>query len=67
MAKVIEAAGDKIRLSIEDIDIDTNPVLVKQYQIRSVPTLVIVDVDGRELSRSVGMSSEDAVLRFLAS
>jgi len=67
MAKVIETAGDKILLPIEDIDIDTNPVLVKKYQIRSVPTLLIVDVDGRELSRSVGVSSEDVVLRFLAS
>ena len=66
MTKVFEAAGDKICFPVEEIDIDTNPELVKQYGIRGVPTLVVLDVDGLEVGRSVGMVSEAAVLRFLA-
>lgn len=48
---VNELYGD--RINIEKIDVDDNPELAVNHQIRGVPSLVIVNDNG-ELSRQVG-------------
>lgn len=53
---------DKI---IESIDIDENGDLATKFNVRSVPTCIIVDDDGNELSRHVGMMSKDQFLKFI--
>lgn len=49
-------AGMKIETPIEEIDIDEQEELAIQYQIRSVPTLVMLD-DDKEVKRVTGMQS----------
>lgn len=65
LSKVIEEAGDKITMPIEDIDIEQNTELAVKYGIRGVPALVIVDEDGKEIKRQSGMLMEDKLLEFL--
>lgn len=48
--------GATIDLPIEVIDIDDNQELSVKYQVRSVPTLVMID-DDVEVKRSVGLLS----------
>lgn len=36
------------------VDIDENPEARTQYEVRSVPTVILVDEDGKELERLVG-------------
>jgi len=54
LSKTIE--GMTIETPIEEIDIDEQEELAIQYQIRSVPTLVMLD-DDKEVKRVTGMQS----------
>lgn len=65
LSKIIEEAGDKITMPIEDIDIEQNIELAQKYGIRGVPALVIVDEEGTEIKRQSGMLMEDKLLEFL--
>lgn len=65
LSMVIAGAGDKITIPIENIDIDRNIMESVQYDVRSVPMLVLVDDNGKEIKRLNGMVSETQLLEFL--
>lgn len=65
LSKTINELGDKITMPIEVVDVDENAELAKQYGVRGVPTMVIVDDTGKELNRKVGVVREADLLRFL--
>lgn len=39
------------------VDIDEKPEIRADYEVRSVPTVILVDVDGEEIERLVGAQS----------
>lgn len=39
------------------VDIDEQPEIRADYEVRSVPTVILVDVDGEEIERLVGAQS----------
>jgi|SRR5690606_13160604 len=51
-------------VSFQEVDVDDNPDLAKDYKIRSVPT-VIVFRDGEEVTRLVGSVMVDALKKSL--
>lgn len=65
LTRIIEDAADQITLPIENVDIDSNLDLARQYGIRGVPTMVIVDDAGVEVKRQSGMMMEKELLEFL--
>ena len=46
---------------VEKVNVDNAPALAAAYNVRSVPTVIIVDRSGNETGRSVGMLSESQV------
>ena len=48
------------RLELQEIDVDHEQVLAQQYNVRSMPTLVLVR-DGREVGRVVGLRPRNFV------
>ena len=40
---------------IEDIDVDENPEKTLEYNVRNVPTLILIDEDEKELWRHSGI------------
>lgn len=50
---------------IESVDIDENTDLAALYSIRSVPTCVIVDDEGKEIDRKVGMMDKTTFTNFI--
>jgi len=46
---------------VEKVNVDNAPALAAAYNVRSVPTVVVVDRSGNETGRSVGMLSESQV------
>jgi thioredoxin 1 len=65
LTKIMEDAAGQITTPIEKIDIDENMDLAKQYGIRGVPTLVLVDDEGKEIKRQSGVMMEAQLLEFL--
>lgn len=46
---------------VEKVNVDNVPAVAAAYNVRSVPTIVVVNNTGNELGRSVGMISESQV------
>ena len=46
---------------VEKVNVDNAPAVAAAYNVRSVPTVVVVDRSGNETGRSVGMLSENQV------
>jgi thioredoxin 1 len=63
LAKTLESMD--LNVEIESVDIDAEPSRVAKFGIRGVPTMVLVDDNGKELSRSVGVMSSKEILEWL--
>jgi thiol:disulfide interchange protein len=48
------------------VDTDQNPSLSARYQVESLPSVVLLDADGRVVKRHTGYLPRSGVLRFLA-
>lgn len=62
-SQIFERAGD-IGVPIVEVDIDANMELAQQYQVRGVPTLVLVD-NGAEINRKTGILMQGDIPEFL--
>ncbi|MXR51836.1 thioredoxin fold domain-containing protein [Halovenus sp. WSH3] len=52
-----EDLGD--RLSVEKIDVDENQDVANEYQVRSIPTIVIEDEDGSVIEKFIGVTQRE--------
>ena len=52
-----ELAG---RIRVAKLDVDENPVTARRFDIRSIPTLLVI-AGGREVDRIVGAQSKQAI------
>jgi thioredoxin 1 len=62
LGQVLQSIDSQV--PIEVVDIDEKPELAAQYQVRGVPTLVMVE-NGTELKRFSGMKPEGFVREWL--
>lgn len=65
LTMTLNGMADKITMPIEEVDIDANMDVARQYNVRSVPTMVVVDDAGAEVKRVVGMMNESQIVEFL--
>ena len=65
--KMLAVITDNMDLpyDMESIDIDEQSEMAMQYNIRGVPTLVLVDDVGNEVKRNVGMITRDKLLEWI--
>jgi thioredoxin 1 len=59
------AAENVERLTVAKLDVDANPVTARQYQVVSIPTLIVFK-DGQPVARMVGARSKSALLGELS-
>ena len=64
LSKTIETIEDEIPFEIEEIDADTNIDMAQKYNIRGLPTMVIVDGE-TEVKRHIGNMTADQVRKFV--
>ena len=62
MSPLIEQMGKQGRIKVKKVNIDYDAQLPQKYNIKSVPTMVLTDLDGNEISRKVGQLSEQQIL-----
>lgn len=67
VAPVLEqiAAENVERLTVAKLDVDANPVTTQQYQVVSIPTMIVFK-DGEPVARVVGAHGKAALLRELS-
>lgn len=61
LSKSLEDAG----IEHQSIDVDENEELTEKYNVRSVPTIVILDKDDNEIGRFVGSRTKEQLLEEL--
>jgi thioredoxin 1 len=49
-------------IPVQKVNVDEQNDLAMQYSVRSVPTIVLVNESGKELSRHVGVQQKSMVL-----
>lgn len=60
LSAMLAAMGE----TVEEVDIDENEELVAKYGIRGVPTMVMLDEAGNEVSRVVGTKSTPELTKW---
>ena len=61
-----EIAGEKAgSLTVAKLDVDANPLTAQQYQVVSIPTLIMFK-DGQSVARMVGARGKSALLSELS-
>ena len=65
LTRIMEYASEQITITVENIDIDKDMDTAIKYGVRGVPTMVLIDDDGKELARKVGMMQEQELITFL--
>jgi len=45
------------RVDVESVNVDTNPELVNQYNIRSIPTFLFLNKDGNVFNHIIGSAT----------
>lgn len=58
IAPIVEAVTEKYGIELVEVDVDEQQEVTAQYRVRGVPTLVLVDDQGNEVSRKVGGVSQ---------
>ena len=52
-------------IEVVPINIDVDTASAKAYNVRALPTLVLLDSTGEELERSTGALTKDQLMKFL--
>jgi thioredoxin 1 len=65
LTRIIEIAGEKVTIPVENVNIDENIFLAQEFKVRSVPTMILVDDTENEIKRHVGLVNEEKLLEFL--
>ena len=61
---VNKVASENKDIKVVRIDVDQNEDLMNQYNVRSIPTLVVIE-KGKEINRQVGLISEEGILKLI--
>ena len=51
-------------MNVKKVNCDYDVSLVQRYSIKSIPTLVLTDLEGNEIGRRVGASSKQQITDF---
>ena len=54
MSPLLEQMGKKGQVKVKKINIDYDASLPAEYNIKSIPTMVLTDLGGNEIKRHVG-------------
>ena len=65
LSKTIDRIDTEVPIQV--IDIDDQPELAQHFNIRSVPTLVKIDEEKKEVERTVGMATQSDLDKFINS
>ena len=63
--KVLLKAFEEAKIEHQAIDVDENEELADKYNVKSVPTVIVLNNEGEELGRFVGPRTKEQLLEEL--
>ena len=64
MSPLMEQLEKQGKIKMKKVNVDYDVTLSQKYGVRSVPCMVLTDLDGNEISRKIGSLSEQQILDF---
>jgi thioredoxin 1 len=64
---VMDDIKEQLDIPVIKVDVDTNLGLTQKYEVRSVPSVVLCHLDGREVKRFSGAKDFNFVKSFIQS
>ena len=55
----------ELPFNVQDINVDKETGITKMWNVRSIPTLVLLDSTGEEIRRSTGALTKDQLMKVL--
>lgn len=65
-APVVDAVGRSTGLSVESVDVERFPDFTGAYRVTTVPTVVLVDLQGSVIARFTGLAELPELARTAA-
>ena len=62
---ILEEFVEETGIELEKIDIDDNQTRAGEYDVRSIPTLIMIDENGEEVDRFIGVTQKDTLVDAL--
>ena len=66
LAPVLASLSEKLegKASVAKLDIDTNQTVTSQFEVTSIPTVILLK-DGKEVDRVVGLQDEESLEKLV--
>ena len=64
MSPLVESMEAQGKIKVKKVNVDYDPQLTQKYNIKSIPTIVLTDLQGNEIKRHTGAMSEQQILDF---
>ena len=64
MSPLMEQMEKQGKIKMKKINIDYDATMPQQYNIKSIPTMILTDLDGNEIKRTTGNMSEVQIMEF---
>ena len=64
MSPLMEQMEKQGKIKMKKINVDYDASMPQKYNIKSVPTMVLTDLDGNEIKRKTGNMSEVQIMEF---
>ena len=64
MSPLMEQMAKQGKIKMKKINIDYDATMPQQYNIKSIPTMILTDLDGNEIKRTTGNMSEVQIMEF---
>jgi thioredoxin 1 len=64
MSPLMEQMNKQGKIKMKKINIDYDASTTQKYSIRNIPTMVLTDLQGKEIKRQTGAMSEQQIIDF---
>ena len=64
MSPLVEQMEKQGKIRVKKVNVDYDASLPSKYNIKNVPTMVLTDLSGNEISRKIGQMNEQQILDF---
>lgn len=64
MSPLVDSMKSRGLIRVRKVNVDYEASLPKQYNVRSVPTMILTDLSGNEIKRRTGSMTEQQILDF---
>jgi|TARA_A100001201_G_C4038695_1_gene185979 thioredoxin 1 len=64
MSPLVEQMEKQGKIRVKKVNVDYDASLPAKYNIKNVPTMVLTDLSGNEISRKIGQMNEQQILDF---